>query len=195
MKTLTVLKPLAAAAFFSLCACTTQAGPHYYGYDQGNHYGNHRTEKNYDRARVIEARPIYRTIEQRVPVQECWTETVERPVAGGRSYTPTILGGLIGGAIGNAVGHNDSNKKVGAVAGALLGASVASDISSRNRGNGYSSIVRDEQRCDTRYEKSYTEEIIGYDVAYKYNDRIFQTRTQEHPGKYIRVAVDVRPLR
>jgi uncharacterized protein YcfJ len=52
-----------------------------------------------------------------------------------------------------------------------------------------------ERRCEVTQQTSYEEELVGYDVTYRYQGRIFTTRTQEHPGKRIPVLVDVRPER
>ena len=41
----------------------------------------------------------------------------------------------------------------------------------------------------------YTEEerVVGYDVAYRYNGRTYETRTDYDPGPSLRVRVDVAP--
>jgi uncharacterized protein YcfJ len=109
------------------------------------------------------------------------------------SYTDEILGGIIGGAIGNAVGHNKSNKKVQAAIGAALGASIAHDMN-RPRHRDYGVSYRDEQRCAVEHDVEYHEEVSGYNVTYRYHGREYQTRTRRHPGKRIRVQVDVRPV-
>ena len=44
---------------------------------------------------------------------------------------------------------------------------------------------------DYRYETA----LDGYDVTYRYNGRIFQTRWPHDPGTRIPVDVDVRPVR
>lgn len=167
-----------------------------------------------DFARVIDAEPVYKTIKHREPVQQCWMETVYRPVSKPRyhhkrhdkSYTPTIIGGLLGGALGNEVGNNKSAKKVGAVAGAVLGASLANDYvrwrngkdqnnypPAKNHAANYRESYQ-EERCETEYEVSYEERLIGYDVTYQYNGEQYHTRTRKHPGKRLKVAVEVTPV-
>jgi len=49
------------------------------------------------------------------------------------------------------------------------------------------------ERCETRYVTQEDKEIDGYYVTYRYAGREYTTRTQEHPGKRIRVRVDVTP--
>ena len=149
-----------------------------------------------DLARVTDVEPIYRTIAHRTPERSCWTETVaySQPVGGRRSHTGTLLGTLIGGAIGNRVGHNKTNKKVGAVAGALLGASIGRDIGNKSRSNYSTTQYRDQERCEVTEQVSYEEKITGYRVTYKYHGNTYHTRMDEHPGKKIKVAVNVRPV-
>ncbi len=148
-------------------------------------------------AKVTRVEPITREIERRVPVEECWTETVryDAPPARGESMTGTILGGVIGGAIGNAVGHKKRNKQVGTAVGAILGASIGHDISrsSRYSERGHD-VYRDERRCETHYQTHYEEKVIGYNVWYRYNGENFSTRMDRDPGKKIRVRVSVTPL-
>ena len=147
-----------------------------------------------DTAKVISAEPIYRTVEITTPERHCWDEPVERYHAGSHGYTGTVLGGIIGGVVANKVsrGHG-RGKDVATVAGALLGSAIGHDISHRDRG-GYTTTST-ERRCEVSERISYEEELVGYDVTYRYQGRLFTTRTDEHPGKRIPVSVDVRPVR
>jgi uncharacterized protein YcfJ len=42
-----------------------------------------------------------------------------------------------------------------------------------------------------RFEEQ--EQLVGYDVSYRYQGRVFTTRTDSHPGKFIQVKVQVEP--
>jgi uncharacterized protein YcfJ len=155
-----------------------------------NHY-----EKS-DWAKVTDVQPIMRTVEHSFPRQECWSEEVryETHNSSDDSYTGTILGGIIGGAIGNKVGHNKTNKKVGSVIGVILGASVGHDISNRNSSNTPTKVsYRDERHCEVNNQVSYEEKVIGYHVWYRYHGDEYQTRMNNHPGKRIKVRVNVGP--
>lgn len=148
-----------------------------------------------DYARVVAVEPVYRTIERRIPQQECWVETVrqEVPVYTASSATGTIVGGIVGGAIGHAVGHGRSNKQLGAAVGTVLGMSVGSDLSHNRRG-GYTEVsYRDVERCEVRHAVQTERRLLGYDVTYQYQNQRYTTRMGRHPGKRIRVAVDVSP--
>jgi uncharacterized protein YcfJ len=154
--------------------------------------GHH--ERYQDTAKVISAEPIYRTVEITTPERHCWDEEVERYHANNHSYTGTVLGGILGGVIANRVSrHHGRGDNVATVAGALLGSSIGHDISHRNS-RGYTTTST-ERRCEVSERTSYEEELVGYDVTYRYKGRLFTTRTDEHPGKRIPVDVDVRPVR
>lgn len=141
-------------------------------------------------AKVTHVEPIYEQISVRIPEQHCWNETVA--IERQRSATGPILGAIIGGALGNELGHKKSNKRVGTVVGAALGASLGSDIA-RQRGHGrrHYDIV---QRCETRDRFEQREELIGYDVQYRYHGEIYHTRMPYNPGRELNVEVKVRPL-
>ncbi len=166
-----------------LIAATTLAGSAWA--DKGDRYGRH------DYARVTAVDPIVRTVSHRVPRESCWQEEVryEEPVY--RSPTGALLGGIIGAAIGNELGHHKRNKQIGALAGGALGASIGYDLT---RHNGPSRVdYRTEERCETRYDVEYEEQIVGYDVTYRYHGQLYHTRMDRHPGKRIPVKVKVRP--
>ena len=149
-----------------------------------------------DHARVVSATPIYKTYEHRVPRESCWMESVKEERPRHRSATSTIVGGIIGGAIGNAVGAGDENKKVGAVVGSLLGMSIGNDIGRHHAShhNHHRAQYKQVERCEVNYEIEREEKLTGYDVKYHYRGETYQTQMDHHPGKKIRVAVQIQPL-
>lgn len=169
-------------------------------YDNGNYRyindGHHRGKQRTAKAKVTRVDPIYQTVSRDIPERSCWTEThYEHRDSGYQSYTPAILGTVIGGAIGNAVGHSNTNKKVGTVVGGVLGATVGRDLGNRNRDHNYTSRPVNQEVCEVNYRTEYEDRIVGYDVTYRYRGETYHTRTHQHPGKHIEVAVNVRPLR
>lgn len=147
-----------------------------------------------DTAKVTHVEPIYRTLEISRPERQCWDEEVEHYHAGNKTYTGTVLGGIIGGVVANKVSRSHGRgNDVATVAGALLGSAIGHDISRQKRGGYYTTSV--ERRCEVTHETTYEEQLVGYDVTYRYQGRLFTTRTKEHPGKRIPVTVDVRPDR
>ncbi len=158
-------------------------------------FSHNSPNRHTDFARVVNVEPIYRQVSHSVPQRHCRMETVayQEPDYRNRSHTKTLLGGLIGGAIGNKLGHHKRNKQVGAIAGALLGASIARDIG--HRSTNYSPTrYRDEERCEVTHNTRYREEISGYKVTYKYHGNRYYTHMDHHPGKKIKVAVNVSPI-
>ncbi|MEJ2593411.1 MAG: glycine zipper 2TM domain-containing protein [Candidatus Thiodiazotropha sp.] len=151
-------------------------------------------EQYQDMAKVINVEPIYHTVEITQPERHCWDEDVEHYHANNRTYTGTVLGGIIGGVVANSISHGSRRGRDAAtVAGAMLGSAIGHDAS-RNRNGGYYTTTT-ERRCEVTHKTTHEEELVGYDVTYRYNGRLFTTRTQEDPGKRIPVIVDVRPRR
>ena len=54
-------------------------------------------------------------------------------------------------------------------------------------------LYRDEQRCKTYYDVETEERLTGYEVSYRFSGREYQTITDQHPGKKLRVRVGVEP--
>lgn len=146
-------------------------------------------------ARVVAAQPVYARVAHSVPHEQCSIERVryEHPGYQRPSATGTIVGTMLGAAVGHQVGRDKDGKKIGRVAGALLGASIGNDVSRRSTPSRVE--YRDEERCDTGYSTRYTHEVVGYDVTYEYNGKIYHTRTDRDPGREMEVAVEVRPYR
>ncbi len=155
---------------------------------------------SYERARVVDVQPLYKTVSYTVPVEQCRQERVayHQPRSHRASATGPILGAIIGGALGNAVGHNKSNKKVGAVVGAVLGGSIGADISRQRRyqryESGYDEVrYRTEEVCSVSREVREEERADGYRVSYVYGGETYTTHMHRHPGDSIRVRVRVSP--
>ncbi|MCE2945374.1 MAG: glycine zipper 2TM domain-containing protein [Lysobacteraceae bacterium] len=123
--------------------------------------------------------------------------------------TGQVLGGIIGAAVGNQVGDGDG-RRAATVAGALLGSAIARD-SYRDRryddrygdrygyGGGYGGYevereqVRYEQRCQNVQSGYRDDRVVGYRVTYDYKGIVGTTQTSYHPGRTIRVRIDVTP--
>jgi uncharacterized protein YcfJ len=153
----------------------------------------------YDFAEVVSVDPIIDVVNRPVSRDQCWEEpvTYREPVRyhGNRDRAPAIMAGILGGVIGNQFGHGHG-REAATAAGAMLGYSMARD-SQRRHGGGYYSGGREyrsyEQRCTTRTDYYSDERVNGYNVAYRYNGRIYHTVTDYHPGNQIRVQVNVSP--
>lgn len=210
------LKIFIGSMVFSLASVSSLAlaghnkAKYRYDNDRKGNYRSGNSSSFFDYARVTQADPLFETIEHRVPREECWNEKVpytpqshanRRSSHRNSSATPTIIGALIGGALGNELGHHKRNKQVGAVVGAVLGGSIGADVQrQKNRerdadryDDSYDVAYRNEQRCKTYYDVETEQRLSGYQVSYSYNGHEYETVTDQHPGKKLRVRVGVSP--
>lgn len=160
-------------------ATPSAADPVRQGYSRGQ-------EVRYDYARVVDVKPLIRTVQVQVPVRECYDREVlqRRQPNIGR----TIVGGIVGGVIGSQFGSG-SGREAATVVGSVIGAAAANDAKRRGP------TVRTERFCDVRYEYETRERVDGFRVTYRYNGETFVTRTATDPGNRIRVRVSVAPAR
>lgn len=152
--------------------------------------GRSHGDEYYDHARVVYAEPVVEVVRMDDPREVCWTESVtHRTPRRSGSATPEIVGGIIGGVVGNQFGSG-RGKGVATVAGAILGGSIAHDYKKR-RAYGYDTYTEPVERCEIQHEYYEEERIVGYDVKYQYNGRVYRTRMDRDPGREVRVRVKV----
>jgi uncharacterized protein YcfJ len=143
-----------------------------------------------DTARVVSAIPIYETVEINRPVERCYDERVVQRRSPYHRNAGTLVGGIIGGVLGSRVGDG-RGRTAATVAGTLVGASVGRNL---DYGRDGSRRVGYERRCELVDSFRSEEQLVGYRVKYRYKGKMFETRTDEHPGERIPVRVDVDPL-
>lgn len=203
-----MIRPIALVTALALVAA---------GAVSAQYYGDGHRDQNgprWDTARVIDVDPILAPARPRFR-QECWQEPVRylshEPVPGfeRRHASPggmgpstnAVLGGIVGAAVGHQIGDGDG-QRAATVAGALLGSAIARDnYRYRNDSPGrfhaprsvQREIVRYEERCRMVEEPGREDHVVGYHVTYEYHGHTFTTRTSTHPGRTIRVRVDVTP--
>lgn len=144
-------------------------------------------------AQVIDARPVYRSVERVAPRQRCWVETSRVHQAPPSATGAAVTGGVAGGVIGHALGRGRSNKQMGAVVGAALGAAVGNDIARQSRASP-SVRYREVERCDYVETLETSRELIGYDVIYRFHGQNYSTHTRHHPGDKLPVRIQVSPI-
>ncbi len=137
-----------------------------------------------DYARVTSAVPVYEQVRHEVPREHCWQETVSYESR--RHSAAPLVGAIIGGLIGNHV-SSDRDASLGTFLGAGVGAAIGSHSQRRERHHHI------EERCDTVYDVEWHEEVVGYDVTYRYHGRNYKTRLPYDPGKRLRINVSVTP--
>ena len=145
-----------------------------------------------DRGRVTNVTPQFERVNS--PRQECRTEYVRESYyeAPQRSNTGAIIGGVAGGLVGSRFGGGN-----GRIATAALGAGLGAVFGDRYDNNGRDN--RGRERVQTRPVEScvtldnWQQVPAGYLVNYQYNGRQYSTVTDQNPGRYIPVHVEVRP--
>jgi uncharacterized protein YcfJ len=167
-------------------------------YGRSDRWNGHYSETFYVEGRVISATPIYETYwyyRSRGDVRrDNYRETCRiRDVEVYRSSSSAgpagaIIGGVLGAHVGSNAGRSTESAVVGAIAGGVIGGVIGNEIDRDNTTVHY----RYERDCDTRYRDEYRE-LIGYDVRYRYNGREFSIETEQHPGRYIQLRVEVQP--
>lgn len=196
---LAILLLLATALPASAQGQYDQRNPDYRPYpDQRSGYPDAREERyreenvNYAYADVLRADPIYETIRDAQPREECYDErVVQREPAGGNPTGGTIVGAIIGGVIGNQVGSGDG-RNAATAAGAVIGGAIGNNVD-RNNGPGRS-YESTQTRCQVVHGGGYERrEIIGYDVEYRYRGDVYMSRLDYNPGDRLRVRVSVTP--
>lgn len=142
-----------------------------------------------DRARVISATPVYEQINE--PRRECWTERVsyeERVYRNKNNTGGAVIGAILGGLAGSGVGKGD-----GKVAAAAVGAATGAVIGDRwNDRDGYYTTTRSRPVEQCRMVDNFRQEIVAYDVVYRYQGKDFTTRLPYDPGKWLDVNVQIR---
>lgn len=141
---------------------------------------------SYDWARVVDVRPVYERV--RVPTSYRQCDDVDNYYRHRRHVDATssaIAGGIIGGVIGNQFGKG-RGRDAATVAGAMLGASIGHNAA---RAEKHRYRHRHDESC--RVRDRYEDQVIGYDVSYKYHGEVYHARMAHHPGKRVRVKVRV----
>lgn len=140
------------------------------------------------RARVVQVEPVTRMIRVAVPRTACYQQPVRTVVHARRGDGATLVGGIVGGILGHNIGHGRGGATV---AGAIVGAAVGRSMSHQR--DGYYEAIAYKTHCfeHTRYQ--IREQLIGYDVTYRYRGTLYTTRMADRPGRFIRVNVSVTP--
>lgn len=154
---------------------------------------------HYAYGEVLDARPVYRTVQRPTSQQVCWDQPVEY-YERGRPASPagTLVGAVIGGVVGSQLGRSGSrhsyphyrrgpHRDATTAAGAALGATIGYQASRQPDRVSYGH----QQRCEVQRTWQESHDIVGYDVTYRYRGEVYHTRTDAYPGDSIRVRVAV----
>lgn len=136
-------------------------------------------------AEVLRVDPVYAAVQQ-PPPQQCYPQAVTRQDdnhTGG-----TILGAIVGGVLGNTIGKGDG-RKAATVAGAVAGGAIGNRVSSAHD----RSVTTQQTVCRPVDNYVPQQQIVAYDVEYRYRGEVYLSRLPFDPGERLRVRVTVAP--
>jgi len=145
----------------------------------------------YDKARVIDVKPMMEVVQVPVQDRECWTDEVEYPARRSNPDAGMVAGGIIGGVLGHTLGKGHRDRGVATVAGTILGGAIGRDVARRQDTEPY---VTQERTCRTTNKYYEEERLAGYRVTYRYQGRTFTREMAQDPGKFVRVRVALEPM-
>ncbi len=161
------------------------------------------SESFIDYGRVLSTKPIYRSIKTHYPEHGCQIEHrhnrhyTSQNSHSHRANTAPLIGAIVGGVLGHQIGHGRA-RNIATVTGAVVGASVADTHSSvrhkKNRRDDRRHHRHNFKTCETNGPSHYSRKLVGYNVTYKYKGEIFHTQMDRHPGKRIRLSINITPL-
>lgn len=128
--------------------------------------------------KVSRSEPIYATVRENVPYEECYDVKEEVRSNGGGN---TIVGALAGGAIGGVLGHQiggGSGKTVATVGGAVLG-TLAGQKVANSYGGADAPSYRVVRKCETNYAYKTREVISGYTNVAKYRGKKIRVESNQ----------------
>ncbi|MGH8455979.1 MAG: glycine zipper 2TM domain-containing protein [Stenotrophobium sp.] len=161
-------------------------------WDDGDSYDSYQDGgySNTVYAQVVSSTPIYRQVQVSQPQQECRNERVAYREPPHPNVAATILGGIIGGVAGHQIGGG-RGRDVATALGAVIGANIGAQQGGYYGGG---EQVSYQTRCDTVYNTYYDQRLDGYNVTYRYNGRLYNTRMPYDPGRRVQVQVNVQPV-
>jgi uncharacterized protein YcfJ len=184
-------KSILAVAVLSFCAASLALadGDRGRGKGRGHGYGHGRAAVV--SARVVDVEPMVRRVAVNRPIEQCWDEVVREPVRRYGVAGPTAAGSIVGAAIGRQFGSGN-DRDILTVLGAVAGGAVAHNRAVRNGAGATRDVVA--QRCEVVNQRMTEDVVDGYLVTYRYDGRHYTMQTDRHPGDWVQVAVDVRPV-
>ncbi|RMO96835.1 putative outer membrane lipoprotein with glycine-zipper 2TM domain [Pseudomonas amygdali pv. morsprunorum] len=133
-------------------------------------------------ADVLAVEPINQQI--KTPREVCKDVTVTRqaPVKDQHQIVGSVIGAVAGGLLGNQIGGGNGKKiatVAGAVGGGYAGNKVQEGMQERD------TYTTTQNRCTTVNDVS--DKVVGYNVKYKFNEKVGQVRMERDPGSQIPV--------
>ncbi len=156
--------------------------------DYGNDYRYDNRYSRVIRAKVTDVDPVYQRVAGRPYAEEqCYHEP--RRYSRSDKRKGSLVGAVVGGVLGYKLGGDHRhNKRSGAAVGAVLGSVIGGEAAKSDR--------RSRRHCETVYNEGYgRQQLVGYNVKYKYKGQRFETFMDYKPGRYIDVRLSAVPVR
>ncbi|MEA3554022.1 MAG: glycine zipper 2TM domain-containing protein [Campylobacterota bacterium] len=153
---------------------------------------------NYEYVDVIKSKPIYKTINVRVPYEEVVSQPYSVKVPCGNSYVQedknslgidTIIGAGLGIAVGNQIGGGHG-REAARVIGGLLGANIANNTRQGSYQTQYCTETRYKDVVVRKYDYKTEKKIQGYKNIFYYNGKKYKKRSK-YPLKTIRITKSI----
>ena len=154
--------------------------------------------QNYDYVDVIKSKPIYKTINVRVPYEEVVSKPYTVKVPCGDRYIEkdnnligldTIIGAGLGIAVGNQIGHGNG-RDVAKIVGGLLGANIANNRRQGSYQTNYCSETGYRDVVVTKYDYRTKKKIQGYKNIFIYNGQRY-TKRSNYPLQTIKITKSI----
>src|SRR5690348_7517621 len=148
--------------------------------------GSQAANVRYGWAEVLRVDPVYAPVPDPPPQQQCYPETVTRQDdnhTGG-----TVLGAIVGGVLGNTVGKGDG-RKAATVAGAVAGGAIGNRVSAAHD----RTYTTQQTVCHPVGNYAPQQQIVAYDVEYRFRGDVYMSRVPYDPGERLRVRMTVAP--
>jgi len=140
---------------------------------------------HYGWAEVLRVDPVYAAVAQ-PPPQQCYPQTVTRQ---DNNHTGgTVLGAIVGGVLGSTVGKGNG-RTAATVAGAVAGGAVGNRVSAAHD----QTYTTQQTVCRPVDNYAPPQQIVAYDVEYRYRGEVYMSRLPFDPGERLRVRVTVAP--
>ena len=136
-------------------------------------------------AEVLRVDPVYAAAGQ-APPERCHSRPVTRE---DHDHTGgTVLGAIVGGVLGSTVGKGDG-RKAATVAGAVAGGAIGNRVSAAHDRN----YTTQETACRPIDHYAPSQQIVAYDVEYRYRGEVYMSRLPYDPGERLRVRITISP--
>ena len=126
---------------------------------------------------VISVEPVVKTVRSYHQGNRVTCSTREYSAESKTDPMLVLLGTTVGAGIGNMI---SKDKALGTGIGAIVGAGISTHSTNRRS-------VKRVDVCENPVVKNYEDKVIGYDVTFEIDGRMFTTRMRNDPGSQLKI--------